>query len=170
MPRENLWPPLIRFLDTVGDGSGTKSANVDYSVTPATFLLKPPTNQIFILSELLIHLADASNFSVTGFGSLSALTNGVKIYAKRNGVTVLDILDGESIKTTAHLLHLSSRAVTLDFAGGGNSITVSFNALDFGTAFGLYGNFTDSMEIILNDDFSGLTDFHFIAHGKIWPI
>src|SRR4030067_28921 len=32
---------LFRYLDTVGDGSGTKTANGNYSVTPQNFLIKP---------------------------------------------------------------------------------------------------------------------------------
>ena len=103
--KEISYPPLIRYLDTNGDGTGTKDANGNYSVTPATFYIKPPLNEIYSITEFLIHVSDAQNFTITGFGSIAALTNGINIYAKRNNIISIDVMDGIPIKTNPQLLH-----------------------------------------------------------------
>jgi hypothetical protein len=159
--------PLLRFLDTNGDGTGTKLANGNYSGTPEIFFIKPPVDQIFAVTEILIHISDALNFTISGFASRSALTNGLMIEAKRNGTTVFDLTDGEPLKTNPQLTHLTSQVNILDFIAGENSMILGFNANNFGTALHLNGRLNDTLEIILNDDFTSLDDFHFIVHGAV---
>ena len=157
--------PLIQYLSTNGDGSGTVNAVGNYSGAEKIFYIQPPKGTVYIISELLIHLADSTNFSIGGFGSRAALVNGVTVRARRNGVQLLDITGGQPIKTNPHLTHLTSRYALLDFPGGGNSITVAFHRDDFGVDLTLNGDLKDTLEAVLHDDFSSQDDFHFIAHG-----
>jgi hypothetical protein len=165
--KEISYPPLIRYLDTNGDGTGTKDANGDYSVTPETFFIQPPAGEIYSITEFLIHIADSSNFTITGFASIAALTNGINVYAKRNGQTLIDVMDGIPIKTNPQLLHLTHRVALLDFVAGGNSLVVSYHSEDFGTSLVMHGDLGDTLEVVLNDDLSGIDDMHFIVHGVV---
>jgi hypothetical protein len=158
--------PLIRFLDTNGDGTGTKDANGNYAAAAEEFYIAPPADTLYVITEFLIHLADASNFAIGGFGSRAVLTNGLKIEVKRAGVVIFDINDGIVPKTNAQMLHLSHRALMLDFPGtNGNSLIISFNSEDFHVPLILNGALSDSLVVTLNDDFSTQDDFHFIVHG-----
>lgn len=157
--------PLIRFLDTNGDGTGVKNAIGNYAVTAEEFFIQPPAGVVYVITEFLIHLADAANFSVTGFGSRTALTNGIIMQTKRGAMVVLDLNDGIIPLTNPQLLHLSHRAQILDFPGGGNSMTISFSVLDFQVPLILDGAMDDALVVTLHDDFSTQDDFHFIVHG-----
>lgn len=160
--------PLLRFLDTNGDGTGTTDAIGNYSVTPATFFVQPPAGYKFILTELQIHLSDGGTFGSTVYGSLgAALTNGFSLLGKRNGVTILDLMSGVPVKNNDQLTHLTSRVNLISWAAVNNSLNITFSALDFDTPFILSAAAVDTLEVTLNDDFTGLVDHTFIVRGSI---
>jgi hypothetical protein len=66
-----------RFMDTVGDGSGSINLNVDGSVTPVIFRIAPAPGQILFLSRIIFFLEDAGSIDSGGFGNGAALTNGL---------------------------------------------------------------------------------------------
>lgn len=67
-----------RFMDTVGDGSGSINASVVGSLgTPSQFIIKPEANQILYMSRLLIFIEDSGTLDSGGFGNGTALTNGI---------------------------------------------------------------------------------------------
>jgi hypothetical protein len=159
--------PLLRFLDTVGDGSGTIHANADFSVTPATFLIRPAVNQVFFLNEFTLHLADNGTFGANDYGAIApgTILVGPAITAKRDGVTVLDLTNGEPINTNNTMFHLTSRVQFVNWSGGADTLAVTFNSDDFGTDLILYGSFNDTLEVALSENYSGLTDHHFLVRG-----
>jgi hypothetical protein len=160
--------PLIRFLDTNGDGTGTKNAIGNYSGAATPFYIAPPADQVYSVTELLIQLSDNGAFGQSVWGSMaSALTNGLLIRAKRNTTVVLDILDGIPIKTNDQLSHLTSRVTLLTWSGSTNTLQASFTTAEFGTPLYLNGALDESLEIVCNDDFSGLIDQTFVVHGYV---
>lgn len=66
-----------RFMDSVGDGSGSIELNVDGSTTPVIFKIKPAPGEILYLSRLLWYLRDSGSLDSGGFGNGAELTNGI---------------------------------------------------------------------------------------------
>lgn len=160
--------PIIRFLDTNGNGTGTKKAVGDYSGAPVNFYIQPPVNTVYILTEFYIQLSDGGTFGQSVYGSLAAaLTNGLLIRAYRGSTVTLDLTDGLPVKTNDNFLHLSTDTRIINYSGGVNSLTCSFDYRSFGTSFPLNGNQGDKLVITCNDDFTLLVDQAFIARGYI---
>ena len=62
--------PLFRYLDTDGDGTGTKDASVDYSGSPETELfIAPPSGKIYTINQMLISIVDTGAFDAGDYGN-----------------------------------------------------------------------------------------------------
>ena len=155
--------PLYRYLDTVGDGTGTKVAISDYSVTPQTFKIVCPVGKGYTITSLTLHISGATNFQINGYGSINTgLTNGIVIQAIIGGVT-FDFTNGMPFKTNDDLGHISSIINHVTYSGTGDSLIVQFVVTEFGVPLTL--NPGDSLQVILHDNFTGLGSQHFVVKG-----
>jgi hypothetical protein len=158
--------PLIRFLDTNGDGTGTKNAVGNYAASATNFYIQPPVGTSYVLTQFYIQLSDAGAFGQSVYGSLAAaLTNGLQIKGYRGANITLDLTDGLPIKINDHFTHLSDSVNVINWAGGVNTLTCSFDSHTFGTPFILNGNYADRLQVICNDDFTLLVDQTFLVRG-----
>jgi hypothetical protein len=157
---------LIRFLDTNGNGTGTKEVLGNYAVTATNFYIQPPAGSIYILTQFYIQLSDAGAFGQSVYGSLAtALTNGLLIRAYRGTVVALDLTDGIPVKYNDQFYHLSSDTQVISWSGGLNTLTSSFDYRTFNTPLVLDGNYNDKLQVTLNDDFTLLVDQTFMVRG-----
>jgi hypothetical protein len=164
----NSYRPLIRFLDTNGDGTGTKNATGNYSASATSFFIQPPINSIYMLTQFFIQLSDAGGFVQNVYGSLAtALTNGLLIRAYRGSTLTLDLTDGIPVKNNDNFLHLSEQTFITNWSGGADSLTCTFDTHTFGVTFPLNGTYLDKLEVVCNDDFTGLVDQTFLVRGYI---
>ena len=96
-----LRPPseaIFRFLDTAGDGTGTKNAIGDYS-TPDEFFFSYPKD--VEIERMVIHISDTA-MTQDQYGDLTALSTGYSVSVIDSaGATVLDLTDGVPIKKNA---------------------------------------------------------------------
>lgn len=165
--------PLFRFLDTVGDGSGVKNAIGDYSSTPTKFLIKSKPGEMFFINRLLVSIEDDKTCDAEVYGSMaSALTNGVEIKETANDALVVDITDGLPIKTNGEWGRICSSLEVKDWGP-----TAAYDYIQVCVTFGkcgqplfIDGDSKEQLEIILNDDFSGLVAHHFMVQGYIKAI
>ena len=165
-----LNPPLIRLLDSVGDGTGNKAFNLDYSAVAGQAIIKPPDNQIFVLHSFLIQYSDGGNFIQSVYGSLAAaLTVGLIIGAyDRDDNLILSLTNGEPVKTNDQWLHLGYETVLQEWGvANTTTLTGTMDHRTFGTAFALNGNNGEYLKVTLNDNFTGLIDQTFLAKGYI---
>ena len=99
LPQRRL---LSRFLDTNGDGTGTKNANGNYSGAVEEFYIQPAADEVMQIARLLISIEDTTGMQANEYGDLgSALGNGITIEEERNGTVVTDFTDGVPITTNA---------------------------------------------------------------------
>ena len=161
--------PFEHYLDTNGDGTGTRNAVGDYSATPTDFYYQPPVGVTVELTKLIIHVADKGLFSFDGYGAISAgqVVNGLQVLVERLGQVVLVLTDGEPITDNASMSHLNTDYQLVHFSNNHDSSSVSFDVATFDTPLQLHGDLGDKLILRLNDDFTGLDDHHFIAYGKI---
>lgn len=161
--------PFFRLLDDVGDGTGTDAANANYAVTPKTFLLIPAIDEVVLVNQLMVHIADNASFGPTNYGGRAALGVGYDIKVTAPNMVAESLLGGEIIKHNDDFLHWGPGALDLvKFTGGSDSLVAAYRMEDcFGAPLVLNGSLGHKIEILLNDDFSTLIDHHFIAHGQV---
>lgn len=94
---------IYRFLDTTGDGTGTTQATGDYSGAAEDFLITAPSGYEYVLHRMIVKVEDGnSGFAADAYGSLTELTNGVRVRVYNAGGAVALALDGGiAIKSNA---------------------------------------------------------------------
>jgi hypothetical protein len=112
---------LVRHLDTVGDGSGTKNVVADYSSGAQAFKLAPAAGQIFFIENLNIFLDAGAAMPAGVFGALgAALTNGFRPKIKDAGQTIADFMDGIPLKQNGQFGLFNKPGFYVDPGAGGD--------------------------------------------------
>ncbi len=160
-------PVFLRQMDTVGDGSGTKNINQDYSAGSATLIKFAPTQKAFI-STLTIQYSDNGAFQQNVYASLpSALTNGVRIdiYDQFDNVLV-PLTDDQFVTMNLEWYTLGYRFIYNNWAGSNeNTLVASLNFGDFGSSIVLDGSQNQFIAVSVNDDFTSLSSQTFTVEG-----
>lgn len=165
--------PLVQFLSTNGDGTGTTNAIGDYS-TPDDFYIEPPAAQDYVVTCLIVHIAD-DEILAGEYGGLEALTNGVRLKAKLCGTTYY--LDGGvPIKFNAQWGSLcfdveqkswaptpTQESLVVRLAPG--AYYIDGDAPPNYPGLLLRGYRDDQLIVTLSDDLSGLDIHRFLANG-----
>jgi len=157
--------PVYRFLDTVGDGSGTKNANGNYSLGEERFLIKPAADEVIRLERMIVTIEDTAGFTAAKYGDIAALTTGVDIKFVRDGVDILSYTDNELITTNARWASFCYDADLKTWGAGNELLAVRWTFSKSGTPVRLVGSEVESFEIVLNDDLSGLVLHKFHVQG-----
>lgn len=158
---------ILRYLDTAGDGSGTKIAIGNYA-TATQFFIAPPAGEIYNIHRLLIHLEDSMiDADAYGATAAGALSNGVIVQMRRGDTEVLeDFTDGVPIKTSAQWARIMFDAESKDWGSGDVFMTARLSFNKFGGPLKLYGDKGDRLTVILEDDMRHLIDHTFMAQGE----
>lgn len=154
---------LSRFLDTNGDGSGTKIATGDYSGGATDFYIQPAASETFEIARLIVHIKDQNNFSADSYGKDITLTNGISIVTEGNQGQ--DLCDGIPIMTNADWGRLSYDIEDITFGSGSDFVNVRWTFSKFGQPLILKGAENDKLIVRLNDSFTGLLDHTFMVQG-----
>lgn len=157
---------LFRYMDTNGDGTGSRDANVDGSVTPVLFKFVPPAGTVYRLEQLIIHIrCDRAGFSAETYGNLTALTNGMTINTRRqvDDSVVNCICGGYPIKTNAGWTAVCFDVRIDDFGVGDRFVTARWLSPNLG--YPLFMTDEYYLSAIVQDDLSSLTAHTFMVHG-----
>jgi len=143
----------------------SNNLNVDGSVTTQVFSIRASANVEWDITRIILNMTDATTMDSAKFGGIAGgLTNGIVIRrkngvyhnifnAKTNGelaVRMFDIIYGD--KAPAGVYEIRGRR--------------SFNGQDKnGVAVRLTGNDNDELQIIIQDNLTGLTSFTLIGQG-----
>jgi hypothetical protein len=179
MTRPRGAPPGASFthiLDTVGDGTGTKNANGDYSSTPGTFILKPPPDRVFGVHQMLVFVRDTAIKS-DGYGAIvGGLANGIIVQIVNDNEVMDDLTNGTPVKTTAGWARFCEEVIAPEwdpgsapkFMGGRWAL-----ATDEATHITIRGNNynrarnNERLQVTLSDDLTGLLEHYFVAKGEL---
>jgi len=162
-----LESPLDYAYTTAGFcGSTTKEANVNGSITPVIYHISPPSGTQWDITRLMFYLQDNVAMDDAKFGGISALTKGIvlrkkdTIYqnlfnVKSNGEFALRAYDRTyGDKAPAGSYSMFCRRT---FAGQSkNGITIRLD-----------GDTSDDLELIIQDDLTGLEKFHIVCQGHV---
>lgn len=155
---------VFRFLDTVGDGSGTKNANGDYSVTPEAFFFQPA--RIAEITRIIIHISDTTGIQAQDYGNITGgLTNGYSILVTdENDNTLLDFTDGVVIKTNGAIGRNCFDDELRTWGAGDEFIQARWTWAKAGNPITVGPN--HKVSVTLNDDCTGLLEHYFKLDGK----
>lgn len=157
--------PFFRYLDTNGDGTGTKNANGDYSITAEEFYTQPPPGEVFYLTRLIVSIEDSGALNAGGYGGGAALSNGITITKEENGTPVIDLVDGIPIDHNGAWGRYAFDTEPVDFGTGNKFFHVRWTFERTGTLIVLSGNELERLVVGLSDDLSGLASHYFQIQG-----
>jgi len=159
--------PFFRFLDSVGNGSGSKTMVANFSGAATSYKMIVPAGKIYIATQFVIHISGAGSYSATNFGGIATLTNGILLNIRMNGV-VGSLLDNVAIKDNSTFYHMSPQLMQIINLAGATSVLVAqYNPSDFGLPATLNGDTGDYIEAVLHDDFSLLGTFDMHVKGYV---
>ena len=155
-----------RYLDTAGDGSGTKNANGDYSSAEEIFYIAPESGETFEVARMIVSVYDTSVMQTQEYGNLAAaLGNGVTVRLSNADGVVADLTDGIPITTNAEWGALCYDVSLKSWGSGNELLVVRWTFEKAGKPIRLDGNLGEKFEIVLNDDLRGLLSHYFIVQG-----
>jgi len=156
---------LYRFLDTNGDGTGTKDAQGNYSGGATDFFIQPPIGEIYDLDRVIIQIEDSGSLDAGSYGNGISLSNGITVTKQDSaGNVLIDLLDGVNVFTNGDWARYNYDLASTDFGSGANYLHIrwSFNK----TGSGIILQNQEKFVITLNDNFSGLNGHYFMMQGN----
>jgi len=155
---------ISRYLDTVGDGSGTKNANGDYSGAEEIFFIAPPAGSTYDIARLIISAYDTTGMQAQEYGNLAtALDPGIVVRVSNGDGVINDLTDGVPIKTNAEWGALCYDVDVKSWGSGNELLVVRWTFAKSGIDVHLGSS--EKLEVVLNDDFEGLLSHRFMVQG-----
>lgn len=154
---------IYRFLDTAGNGTGTKNANTNTSVAADDFYISGPTSGRITLVRMIISIRDDFGFSAEKYGALAELTNGVGVSVTSDGTTT-DLLDGVKVKTNEGWGR-QCFDVDINTTGTGDDYLVARWTFAAAGKPLVLSSATDKLVVTTNDDLTGLVEHYFMVQG-----
>lgn len=160
--------PLVQYLSTNGDGTGTINAIGTYAAAAETFEVQPAAGETYVLSRIMWYVSDAGNFDADKWGNAITLTNGITLKVLASDGTELVDLTPQPIKTTGNLANYCYD-VDVKAWGVGNQVMVARWTFAKHTAGGegVILNEQERLVIGLNDDFDDLVEQHWVVEGYV---
>lgn len=156
------------FTDLAVGLRGVNAMNVDGS-TPVIFRVTPKSlrdGQEWDITRVLIHIQDGTAMDDARFGGLTALTNGV-LLRNKNGITqnIFNVKSNSEWALRAFDVVYADRAPAGSF---GLRIRRTFGGqAKTGVTIRLTATNNDEFQIIIQDDLTGLEQFHAVAQGHL---
>jgi len=152
-----------RFLDTNGDGTGTKDAVGNYA-SDTDFYIECPANQKYVVSRVLVTISDTGSLAAGEYGNISLTGDeGVSIIIEQRGVEN-DLTDGIPITSNACWHRIAGvDMVRSSFGSGDDFLSIRYSFFKHGTEVVL--NTGDKLIARLNGNLSGLTSHYFTVQG-----
>jgi hypothetical protein len=145
-------------------GSAETDMNTDSDVTPSTFRYTVPIGRSVLVQRINFQMVDDSMGAVDFGGIASGLSNGItiKVHNAEGGV-MLDFLDGTTIKRNTDFCLLAGSDIVITELSGKDQLPVRWTVARAGAILRLISN--QYIEIVVNDDLSGLDIFRAMLQG-----
>jgi len=144
------------FLDTVGDGTGSISMNVDGSVTPVDFKLICPEGKKLIGFSFHVLVEDGGVWGANKYGGLAAMVNGITGYIKKADETVIPWFAQRPVKEISDWIAYCHNYQHIELGIGDQTMTFTYDFRAEGPGLTLYPG--DEGGLTISDDLTDLTD------------
>lgn len=157
--------PTQKLLTTTGISSFVNH-NLDYSLTPTDIYYK--ATNVYEIHTILVSISDASKFTQSGFGGLSALTHGINFWVSLDdNVTKIPLLNDIHFKENKDWFYVSHDVLLTQFDGLADTLSILICISKcYGTPLLLKTGHI--FGTTLNDDFTGLTALTFQTRGILY--
>lgn len=140
---------------------------VNGSVTPVTFFITPANLNVDIdINAITFHIEDNTAMDTSTFGGLTALARGCVIRVI-NGIHKCLF----NVKSNGDFSHHCASVTYDDKAPAGlfgfRAIKTFNGQNNDGVSIRLNSATSDQLQIIIQDDLTGLTEFHAVVHGHV---
>ena len=154
---------FVQRMDTVGDGSGAESQNVDGSGTEVVFRIKPNAGDIIHIARIIIYIEDNSSFDSGGWGALGGtpLTNGCVLKRYQGGTTFV----GNDLKSNGLLAAIMYDVNHENFGSGNEFLVGRFTFTKLGASIRLDGDESDELQFVVRDNLTGLVAQYVTCEG-----
>ena len=157
---------IMQLLSSNGDGTGTTDAIGDYSSTPLNLRLYGGTSKdTVVVHRLIVSVQDSGTFDADKYGNGITLTNGIRVYVKDRDDATMEELTAFPILSSGDWAAHCHDATLHDFGQGDSILTIRWTFSKSGLPVILKFAEFEYMEIVLNDDFSGLVHHRFQIQG-----
>lgn len=130
----------------------------DYSAAAQEFYIQPPANETWRVQRVIILIRDGAMFAADNYGAGAVLTNGISIQLANDGGVLQDLTSGVPIMDNAswgaHCYDYTDHV----FGAGDNFLAVRWTFEHSGRPVMLRGSLEQRLQVVLNDDFTGLID------------
>lgn len=160
--------PVNRIYTTAASllAVSERDMNVDGSVTPVVYSVLPFSLQKGDMVRIIVELRDTVGMDFETFGGIAALTNGVVVRVNNGDGTFRNLYN---FKSNGDIIQ---QAFDHDFAtniGGGTrgfTSRITWGGQSkHGVVVRLDGSLSEALEIVIQDDLTGLTRMHWNAQG-----
>ena len=150
------------LLGSTGAGGGTTSQNVDGS-TPQEFFIG--SNSSFdIRIEKVVILIVGNSITLSKFGAISALTNGIDLKVRESGEETFIY---QAAKTNGEIIVQTGAVnnIYANFSSTDNGIVIEVNLMERQGGLRIGRGTQDRLRAIVNDDLQTVKDFTIRAIG-----
>ena len=163
----NSASPFAQYLTQAGDGTGAINANGNYAGGATTWYIQPPANQTILISALQVQITDTGIINGLNYGGLATLTNGINFRSVINAAPS-QLTVGNNVFTNGQLAAISSKFEFHSLGANAFIITAQIGFFSqLGVPVVLEGRFNDRIEVVLNDNFTGLDAHRFVVFGGV---
>jgi hypothetical protein len=159
--------PLFRFLDTLGNGLGTKDATGNYASTDTAFYIQTtdPSEQ-YVLHRVMCYVEDSGGSpSLATYGGLTALTDGILCRVVYRDGTVYDLTDGMPIQSNSEWARICYDVDIATFPAGNNYVHARWTFTRSGWPIVL--NPFDRLEFVMRDNLTAYVQHSFLVQGYV---
>jgi len=151
-----------RFTED-GTPTGQYEADVDGSVTPVSFSIKPPAGVRMIIEQVIVYIEDTGKFESHRFGHDVLMHNGIEINRRHEGAIIATI--PIKIKTNADVASLMYDVNTQAWSANLQFLVAKWDVGRAQQGITIDGNHNDSVEMVINDDLTAISRFWVTAQG-----
>jgi hypothetical protein len=164
MPGTNF--PIRNRFATIDNLGVDGNAIGDYS-TPTDFSVGPPAGEVWEMHRVIGYIEDAGTFNASGYGALTALTNGIQARCYRGSVMENDLLNSAQVKTNTQWKAICYDIKISEFGLGNANESLGFRwtFARSGTPITLDGDYDDEIRFTMNDNLTGLINHSFLVQG-----
>ena len=154
---------IYRYLDTNGDGTGTKNANGNYASVADEFYFQ--AKHACTIERMLIHIEDTTGMQQQDYGNIAGgLTNGYSLVAKdKAGVTIMDLMNGVVVKNNGAIGRTCYDVELKTWGAGNEALQARWRFSAAGQPIFLPQG--HRLSITFNDDLTGLLEHYFMLQG-----
>ncbi len=151
---------FYRFMDSVGDGSGTKNMGV----AADTYYLTPQGVDIMVCERAIISMVDAL-ITAAKYAGITALTTGITLQVERATVQILDLMNGVPVKNTAGWTRQCYDGNQQAFGSGDDTYSARWTFGKAGFPIVLDGSKSDRLALVVPDALTGITAHYVQIQG-----